>query len=82
MTSSPWATLRRTGAASSAPIFAIDPAWEIVQLADWNADGNPDLLFRNRNSGLVFVWYMSGTTLQGSDFFIQIDPSWEIVPRH
>jgi hypothetical protein len=68
-------------AGSSAPMFGIDPAWEIVQLADWNGDGNPDLLFRNRDSGLVFAWYMNGTTLAGSDFVTQIDPSWEIVPR-
>ncbi len=38
-------------------------------------------LFRNRDTGLVFVWYLNGTTLGGSDFIIQIDPSWEIVPR-
>ena len=68
-------------AGSSPPIFGIDPVWEIVQMEDWNADGNPDLLFRNRNTGVVFVWYMTGTTLQGSAFITQIDPSWEIVPR-
>jgi hypothetical protein len=68
-------------ASSSAPIFGIDPAWEIVQMADWNSDNHPDLVFRNRDTGVVFVWYMSGTTLQGSDFITQIDPSWEIVPR-
>jgi hypothetical protein len=62
-------------------IFSIDPAWEIAQLTDWNGDGKPDLLFRNRDSGLVFVWYLDGMTLLGSDYVIQIDPSWEIVPR-
>jgi hypothetical protein len=67
--------------ASRAPIFAIDPQWEVVQVADWNADGKPDLVFRNAATGLVFVWYLNGTTLSGSDFIIQIDPSWEIVPR-
>ena len=67
--------------ASTAPIFSIDPFWEIVQLGDWNNDGHRDLLFRNRDSGVVFVWYMTGTTLGASDFIIQIDPVWEIVPR-
>jgi hypothetical protein len=33
------------------------------QWADYNGDGKPDLLFRNRDTGLVFVWYMDGTTL-------------------
>ena len=68
-------------AGSTPPLFGIDPVWEIVQLADWNGDGSPDLLFRNRNTGVVFVWYMNGTTLAGSDYITQIDPSWEIVPR-
>ena len=68
-------------AGSSAPMFAIDPAWEVAELADWNGDAQPDLLFRNRNSGVVFVWYLNGTTLAGSDYVTQIDPSWEIVPR-
>jgi hypothetical protein len=68
-------------AGSSAPIFTIDPAWEVTQLTDWNGDGSPDLLFRNASSGVVFVWYMNGTTLASSDYVTQIDPSWEIVPR-
>jgi len=66
---------------SSPMIYSIDPVWEVVQLADWNADGKPDLLFRNAATGLVFVWYLDGTTLGASDFVFQIDPSWEIVPR-
>ncbi|MBL0141451.1 MAG: VCBS repeat-containing protein [Betaproteobacteria bacterium] len=66
---------------SSPSIFGIDPVWEVVQIADWNGDGKPDLLFRNAATGLVFVWYLNGITLGGSDFVTQIDPSWEIVPR-
>ena len=66
---------------SSPPIFGIDPVWEIVQVADWNNDAKPDLLFRNKNTGVVFVWYLNGVTLTTSDYITQIDPSWEIVPR-
>ncbi|MBL0141429.1 MAG: VCBS repeat-containing protein [Betaproteobacteria bacterium] len=66
---------------SSPMIYSIDPVWEVVQLADWNGDGKPDLLFRNAATGLVFVWYLDGVTLGASDYVIQIDPSWEIVPR-
>ena len=68
-------------AGSSEAMFSIDPVWEVVQLTDWNADNNPDLLFRNRDTGLVFVWYMTGTTLGASQYVNQIDPVWEIVPR-
>ncbi|MBL0141441.1 MAG: VCBS repeat-containing protein [Betaproteobacteria bacterium] len=67
--------------ASSPMVYSIDPVWEVVQLADWNGDGKPDLLFHNSATGLVFVWYLDGVTLGASDYVIQIDPSWEIVPR-
>ena len=50
-------------------------------MTDWNADGKPDLLFRNASTGLVFVWYMNGTTLTTSSYVTQIDLPWEIVPR-
>jgi FG-GAP-like repeat len=68
-------------AASSPPIYSIDTVWEVVQVTDWNADGKPDLVFRNKDTGVVFVWYLDGLVLGASDFIIQIDPSWEIVPR-
>src|SRR6185436_9395492 len=67
--------------ATTSPLFAVDPAWEIAQVADWNGDGSPDILFRNRDSGVVIVWYLAGTTLGTSDYVIQVDPAWEIVPR-
>ena len=68
-------------ASSSAPMFTIDTAWEVVGVADWNLDGHVDLVFRNIGSGVVFVWYLTDTTLGASEFIIQIDPTWEIVPR-
>jgi hypothetical protein len=78
-----WDGTALTLAGSTPPIFSIDPAWEIVQVEDWNGDGNPDLLFRNANTGVVFVWYLNADASlgAGSDYVIQIDPSWEIVPR-
>ena len=80
-----WYTVTGAGGTSlggsTPPIFGIDPVWEVVQLADWNADGKPDLLFRNASTGLVFVWYMDGTTLTTSSYVTQIDLPWETVPR-
>lgn len=61
-------------------VFGIDPVWQVAQIGDWNADGKPDVVFRNKSTGIVFVWYMNGYTLTTSDFITQIDPSWEIVP--
>lgn len=74
-------TANRLGA-ESRMLFQIDPAWQVVQVVDWNKDGNVDLLFRNASSGVVFVWYTDGASLQGSDFLFQVDPSWEVVPHH
>jgi len=40
-----------------------------------------DLVFRNANSGVVFVWYVTAAdALGGSDSLFQVDPSWTIVP--
>ena len=66
---------------SSPPIFSIDPVWEVMQVADWNADGKPDLLFRNSSTGLVFAWHLDGNTLTTSSYITLIDPSWGLIPR-
>ena len=42
----------------------VDVPWKIVGVADFNADGQPDLLWRNVNNGMLAVWYMNGTTRQ------------------
>jgi hypothetical protein len=81
-----WSTIGGNGTPVSlwqsvGPIFTIDPAWEIVQWSDWDADGYADFVFRNRDSGVVFVWYFPSLTLGGSDYITQIDPSWTIVPH-
>jgi hypothetical protein len=36
--------------------------WALVAIADFNADGHPDLLFNNGTSGALQVWYMNGIT--------------------
>lgn len=46
------------------------------QRTDWDGDGIKDLLYRNRETGVVFVWYMTASgALGGSDYVTQIDPS-------
>jgi len=41
-------------------LAAVDPTWTVVGIADFNADGKPDVLWRNTATGLVAVWYMNG----------------------
>jgi hypothetical protein len=55
--------------ASSAPLNPgqlSDPSWKIVGVADFNADGKPDILWQNQASGLLMVWYMDGVRQTGS----------------
>jgi hypothetical protein len=39
-----------------------DTGWTIIDTGDASFDGRPDLLWHNRNSGALQVWYMSNTT--------------------
>ena len=43
-----------------------NPQWEIVGTGDHNADGRPDLLWRNSTTGELAVWLMQGLTFLGS----------------
>ncbi|WP_392535695.1 DUF4347 domain-containing protein [Nostoc sp. C117] len=58
-----------------------DPNWEIVSTADFNGDGTPDILWRNKVSGENTIWEMKNDfTLETGHFITQIpDPNWEIV---
>jgi serralysin len=39
-----------------------DSTWEVQAVADFNADGHVDILWRNGTSGLFSLWLMQGTT--------------------
>ena len=61
--------------------FALDPAWEVAQVADWNGDGKVDLLVRNASTGEIVILYCDGASIVDAEFLLQVDPAWEIVPR-
>jgi Calx-beta domain/FG-GAP-like repeat len=42
------------------PPAPADAAWKFVATADFNADGAPDLVWRNVNSGQLSFWFMNG----------------------
>jgi len=54
------------GAAALSPGQVADVSWQVAGVGDWNADGEPDLLWWHRTLGYVSVWYMSGVTLTGA----------------
>lgn len=44
-----------------------DPNWKIVSRADFDVDGNPDLLWQNLSTGELEVWHMSAGTVLSVD---------------
>jgi uncharacterized repeat protein (TIGR01451 family) len=42
------------------------PGWKVVGTADFNGDGQPDLVWQNETTGELTVWYMGGE--QGNTF--------------
>lgn len=59
-----------------------NPAWKLVAVADYNDDGQIDLVFQNgRDLG---IWFMNGIKLVGGKFFPERidDPAWSVAgPR-
>jgi hypothetical protein len=55
--------------------------WEIRAVADFNRDGQPDLLFQHATTGQMYVWYLAGTTMTGGQYLspAQVQPDWHIV---
>ena len=49
-------------------------------IADFDGDGNPDILWRNTTSGQNAVWYLDGVTVTGSAVLDSMaDQTWTIV---
>jgi hypothetical protein len=58
-----WYMTGTPAAFSSAAVInpSVPLDWEIAGTGDLNGDGQTDILWRNKNSGAVVVWYMTGT---------------------
>jgi hypothetical protein len=69
----PWDSdaVRSVYAAGSCPVGGVR--------GDFNSDGNPDLIWRNYDTGAVNVWHLNGTTyVSGANLFSVSDPNWRI----
>jgi len=54
-----------------------DPAWQCVSVNDFNLDGKPDLLFQNKRTGQLAIWYMDGNYFtRGAFVYPAQDPAW------
>ena len=50
-----------SGGAAVAP----DATWHVVEIGDFNGDGNSDILWRN-NNGTMAEWLLNGTSISQS----------------
>jgi len=55
--------------------------WDVVSAADINRDGSPDLVFQNRLTGDIFIWYMHGTTMIAGAYINPKNPGsgWKVA---
>lgn len=56
----------------------VPSGWQIVGIADFSADGNPDLLWRNQTTGSIAMWLFNGTQVVSAIELPTIDPAWRI----
>jgi len=67
----------------SSPWFATAASgWALVATADMNGDGVPDLIFQNRSTGGVSIWFMigpSGLTIGSAPIIYTAAPNWQLA---
>ena len=51
----------------------------IAGFGDFNGDGKADILWRNQNTGDVYVWLMNGFSIAGEWYAGQPSLNWQIV---
>ncbi|MBD2021059.1 FG-GAP repeat protein, partial [Leptolyngbya sp. FACHB-36] len=76
-----WSLNRETflGSAAIQPT-PIDPSWTLVAAADFNQDGQSDILWRNRVSGENAVWLMNGSTQIAGIYLPTVaDQNWTMI---
>ncbi len=57
-----------------------DQAWQVVAIADFDADGNSDLYWRNSSTGRNDMWLMNGPVIKSfATVYNEPNQSWQIV---
>jgi WD40 repeat protein len=56
------------------------PGWKVVGVGDFNGDGKSDLVFQNRTTNQVVIWFMDGPVYQGGASLPYYPPvGWQVV---
>jgi len=60
-------------------LAGIPAEWRIVGAADFNADGQPDIVWENVNTGARSIWLMNGTNVASFADLGTVAPAWHIA---
>jgi hypothetical protein len=77
-------------ASSAAPTYqgsvvTPDSSWSVQGVADFNGDGDADVLWRQASSSLLTVWLMQGATIESGNTItfqgaaVKPDASWDVI---
>jgi hypothetical protein len=66
--------------ASFTPAGLSDKDWQLRAIADFDGDGDPDLLWHNQKTGALYFWYMNATTVETGAFLSasMADTRWQV----
>jgi hypothetical protein len=65
---------------SSTNLLQFGGNWRLAAVADFNADGNADILYRNAADFSSVIWYMNGTNLSSTASIPAVpDANWKIL---
>jgi hypothetical protein len=75
-----FAYMNGTTVTGTAPAITVAPGWQIAGTADFNADANPDQVWRRTSDGVTFALLMSGVNVSNvAKMFSVPDVNWRPV---
>jgi len=54
-------------------------AWHVVAAADFNGDGQPDILWENPSTGEHLIWFMNGAIYAGWADLGSVPTAWHVA---